>query len=107
MSQRESRLSRKIQERLRAEGWFCFKVHGNGLMMAGLPDIIVCAHGLFVGLETKNPDTREDVSPRQAYVHGKINRAGGTAVVVCSPDEAVRAVHNAMAKFNRKAFHRK
>ncbi len=98
MTQRESRLSSKIQSALRANGWFCFKVHGNEHMMAGLPDIIVCAEGVFVGLETKHPETRDNTSPRQDYVHSKIRQAGGTAVVVCSPAEAVRAVEKALAE---------
>lgn len=102
MSQRESRLSRKIQERLRAEGWFCFKVHGNELMMAGLPDIIVCAGGLFIGIETKNPETRENTSPRQDYIHMKIRQADGTAAVVTSPDEAVQVINDAITAFGRK-----
>jgi hypothetical protein len=107
MSQRESRLSRKIQETLRGKGYFCFKVHGSEMMMAGLPDIIVCAEGLFIGLETKNPETREDVSPRQAYVHDKIRQAHGAAVVVCSPAEALRAVADAIATFNQRVVGRK
>lgn len=101
MTQRESRLSSKIQESLRAQGWFCFKVHGNELMTAGLPDIIVCAQGLFVGLEVKHPETRDDTSARQKYIHSKIQQAGGTAVVVCSPAEAVRTVNDAITKFGR------
>jgi Holliday junction resolvase len=92
MKQRESRLSRNIQQALRAEGWFCFKVHGNELMMAGLPDIIVCADGLFIGLETKMPESRDNVSPRQMYVHDKIREANGAAIVVCGVAEAVTAV---------------
>lgn len=96
MSQRESKLSRKIMDALRIEGWFCFKVHGSEFMMAGLPDIIVCAEGHFIGLETKLPETRGDVSPRQQYVHGQIEMAGGTARVVCSPDEAVKAVQEVL-----------
>lgn len=92
MSQRESKLSRKIMDALRGEGYFCFKVHGSEFMMAGLPDIMVCAEGHFIGLETKLPETRGDVSPRQAYVHGLIETAGGTARVVCSPDEALQVV---------------
>lgn len=102
MAQRESRLSRKIQERLRGEGWFCFKVHGSEAMMSGLPDIIVCAEGLFIGLETKNPETRTHVSPRQRYVHEKIRQAGGIAVVVTSPEGAVRAINDAITQFNLK-----
>ena len=92
MAQRESKLSRKIMDALRVEGYFCFKVHGSEFMMAGLPDIIVCAKGYFIGLETKLPETRENVSPRQHYVHGLINAAGGMATVVCSPAEAVKVV---------------
>lgn len=92
MSQRESKLSRKIMDALRMEGWFCFKVHGSEFMMAGLPDIIVCAEGKFVGLETKLPETRGDVSPRQSYVHSLIESSGGVARVVCSPAEAIKVV---------------
>lgn len=95
-TQPESRLSQKIMVKLRAEGYFCFKVHGNELMMAGLPDIVVCAEGLFIGLETKMPEKRNNTSPRQDYVHGKIREAGGTAVVVTSTSEALRAVKNAL-----------
>jgi len=102
MAQRESRLSRKIQERLRGEGYFCFKVHGSEAMMAGLPDIVVCAEGLFIGLETKNPETRSNVSPRQHYVHEKIKQAKGSVFVVTSPEEAVQVIRDAITQFGRK-----
>lgn len=98
MSQLESKLSRKIMDALRAEGYFCFKVHGSENMMAGLPDIIVCADGLFIGLETKLPSTRNNVSPRQSYVHSLIDNAGGIAAVICSPTEALQVVHDAVNK---------
>lgn len=97
MSQPESKLSRRIMDRLRAEGYFCFKVHGSEYMMAGLPDVIVCAEGKFIGLETKLPSTRNNVSPRQVLVHGQIQHAGGHASVVCSPDEAVRRVEEVLS----------
>lgn len=96
MSQAESRLSRKIMTELRAHGWFCFKVHGGETMMAGLPDIIVCAEGLFIGLETKMPEKRGNTTPKQDHVHGQIRAAGGTAVVVTSEAEALAAVRRAI-----------
>lgn len=96
MSQRESKLSRKIMDELRMQGYFCFKVHGSEFMMAGLPDIIVCAKGRFIGLETKLPDSRGNTSPVQRLVHTKIQHAGGVAVVVCSPQEALDAVEHAL-----------
>lgn len=97
MTQPESRLSRKIMDAIRAAGYFCFKVHGSEYMMAGLPDIIVCADGLFIGLETKLPTTRTNTSPRQDLVHGQIQAAGGTAVVVCSPEEAMDVIQARLA----------
>lgn len=97
MTQGESRLSQKIMQALRAEGYFCFKVHGGPTMMAGLPDIICCADGLFFGLETKVPSKRDNVSVRQQYIHGKIQQAGGIAVVVCSPKEAIDFIHKALS----------
>ena len=97
MAQAESKLSRKIMDALRLKGYFCFKVHGSEFMMAGLPDIIVCAEGQFIGLETKLPLTRGNVSARQAYVHTLIEHAGGTASVVCSPQEALNVVEAALS----------
>lgn len=96
MTQPESRLSSKIQDALRAKGYFCFKVHGNEHMMAGLPDIVVCADGLFIGLETKMPDKRNNTSVRQDYVHEKIRSANGIAAVICSPAEALKVVQAAL-----------
>lgn len=96
MAQRESRLSRQIQNAIRARGWFCFKVHGSEKMMAGLPDIIVCAEGLFIGLETKLPEARDNVSPRQSFVHDQIRRAEGIAIVVCSAPEAIDRIDEAI-----------
>jgi hypothetical protein len=86
---------------LRAEGWFCFKVHGTELVMAGLPDIICCAEGLFIGLETKNPETRNKEGSHertQARVHEKIHLAGGVAQVVVTPEEAVEVVRLALRR---------
>lgn len=92
MAQAESKLSRDIMRALRLEGWFCFKVHGSEHMMAGLPDIIVCAEGRFIGLETKMPMSRSDTSARQVFIHAQISEAGGLAQVVCSPAEAVEVI---------------
>lgn len=91
-SQPESRLSRQIMTALRLEGYFCFKVHGSETMMAGLPDIVVCARGHFIGLETKMPQKRSNTSARQDFVHQQIRDSGGKVEVVCSVSEALEAV---------------
>jgi Holliday junction resolvase len=96
MAQAESKLSRKIMTALRARGWFCFKVHGSEFMLAGLPDIICCAQGLFIGLETKMPGKEKNTSARQDYVHELIQMAGGKAIVVSSVAAALEAVEQAL-----------
>jgi Holliday junction resolvase len=96
MAQRESRKSRKIMDALRAEGWFCFKVHGGALMMSGLPDVIVCADGLFIGLETKHDETREGTSVTQDLRRDQIRAAGGVYQVATTPAEAVAVVRKVL-----------
>lgn len=84
---------------LRLQGYFCFKVHGDEKMMSGLPDVIVCAEGLFIGLETKLPEARnkvDDHTKNQAHIHTKIRNAGGAAQVVCSPQEALAVVRKVL-----------
>jgi hypothetical protein len=95
-SQPEARLSRKIMVELRRQGYFVFKVWGNDHTMAGLPDIIVCAEGFFVGLETKMPEKRQNVSPIQQHRAAEITKAGGHVAVVCSVEEAVKFVRRAV-----------
>lgn len=98
-TQRESKISGRILDTLRAEGIFCFKVHGSALMMAGLPDIIACVDGMFVALETKVPEKRSNTTPIQKRVQSLIRQAGGVSEVVCGVSEAmvvIRRVRGAL-----------
>jgi hypothetical protein len=77
--QPESRLQAKIQKMVKERGGFVFKVHGNELMMAGLPDLISCYLGLFVAWEVKT--LIGVVSERQRYVMKHIMNAQGIVIV--------------------------
>lgn len=61
------------------------KVHGSMFQKAGVPDIIACINGRFVGIEVKRPGGI--VSELQKYHIAKINKAGGAAFVAYSIDE--------------------
>ena len=87
MTQPEARLQRKIQIALRANGAFVFKIHGSQHMMAGLPDLIVCKDGKFIGLEVKMPGNKP--SQVQILRMRQIERAGGKYHVVHTVDEAL------------------
>lgn len=70
---------------------FCWKEHGGMYGTAGIPDIIACINGHFVGFEVKT-DIGKPTKLQEATIR-KILAAGGTAVVVRSVDE-VKAVVN-------------
>lgn len=91
----ETRIQRNIQKKLKEHfGFdiFVFKVWGSEHMMAGLPDLIGCFRGRFFGLEVKTLESRSNVSPRQQYVGGLIQQAGGAWAVVTSPAESIAAL---------------
>lgn len=103
-TQPESKLSRAIMAMIKAGGGYAVKFHGGPMTEAGTPDILACipcvdpegddtgTYGLFVGIETKMPDKRDNVSAIQAHRHGQIRAAGGVAIVVTSVQEAADAL---------------
>lgn len=66
---------------------FAWKEHGGTYGTSGLPDIICCYRGRFAAFEVKTLIGR--VSKLQEVTIGKINAAGGVAVVVTSVDEVI------------------
>jgi hypothetical protein len=68
---------------------FYFKEHGGPYGTSGVPDIIACYKGRFLGLEAKLPGGR--LTELQKRAIAKINRAGGIARRVESVED-VQAV---------------
>ena len=68
---------------------FFWKEHGSLYGTSGVPDIICCYKGRFLGLEAKLPGGR--LTELQKRALEKINRAGGIARRVESVED-VRAV---------------
>lgn len=64
---------------------FAWKEHGGMYGTAGIPDIIACIDGKFYGFEVKT-DVGKPTKLQDATIR-KINRAGGTAVIVRSVDD--------------------
>jgi len=61
------------------------KVHGSPMQMAGVPDIIGCLDGHFVGIELKVGSNQ--TSKIQKFMIAKIKTAGGSTVVAYSLKE--------------------
>ena len=68
---------------------FFWKEHGGPYGTSGVPDIICCYRGRFLGLEVKLPSGK--LTELQKRAIEKINRAGGIACRVESVED-VRAI---------------
>ena len=69
---------------------FFWKEHGSVYGTNGVPDIICCYKGRFLGLECKLPGGR--LTELQKRAIEKINRAGGVACRVESVEEVKRVI---------------
>lgn len=78
-------IQHKILKYLEAKGHYVVKVIQAS--KAGVPDILACVNGEFIGFEVKKPETRKNTSKLQEYNLKKIIAAGGRGYVVCSVDE--------------------
>ena len=92
----ESGLQRRIQKALRAAfpGCYVRKIHVSEYQSGGISDLICCVRGRFVSLEVKEPGSTP--SKLQEYEMDQVTIAGGIALVVKSPQQAIAAVHWAL-----------
>ncbi len=77
---------------------FFWKEHGGPYGSSGVPDVICCYKGRFLGLEAKLPSGK--LTALQSRTIEKINRAGGIARRVESVND-VRAVIEILDKERR------
>lgn len=88
----ESAITAEIQKYLKKlPDWWGFKVQGGGAQLKGVPDIIGCYRGFFVGFEVKRPVVGQ-VSEIQKHRIEQIRAAGGHAFVVYGLDDVKKAL---------------
>ena len=71
---------------------FAWKTHGSMYGTAGLPDVVCCYHGLFVGLEVKTPKGK--LTKLQETTLQRIQAAKGQAFKVTSVEEVKKILQN-------------
>lgn len=76
---KEKLIENKIKNYLKSKGAYYFKHHGNQFSQAGVPDIIACYKGRFLGIEVKNETGK--TTPLQDFNLKQINEAGGVGIV--------------------------
>ena len=85
----ETPLQERIQKYIRSIGGYVIKTHGDMISEPGIPDLICCYRGIFIGFEVKVDDNTP--SKHQGIHCRKIWKSGGIAAVVWSVDE-VKAI---------------
>lgn len=80
----EKNFENKIKNYLESRGCWFVKFFANRMTKVGVPDILACVNGFFVGIEVKASNGRP--SDLQRWNRGKIRDAGGISVIVY-PDQ--------------------
>lgn len=81
----EGTLTRKMKQYLQSQGAYTENIWGGGYQASGIPDLIACYKGVFLGLEVKLDYNKP--SEIQKVKIKMINDAGGIGRVVYSIDE--------------------
>ena len=76
---KEQDIQKKIKDWLEKQGAYVVKVISAS--KAGIPDLLVCYKGKFIGIEVKTPKTKTNVSDLQYYNIELIDKAMGYAIV--------------------------
>lgn len=70
----------KIKKMLKEKGAYHVKFFANGYTRSGVPDILACVNGYFVGIEVKAQNGHP--SELQLYNAEQIRKAGGFSFIV-------------------------
>lgn len=89
---KESVLVTKMIELIRERGGYAENIWGGGFQSAGIPDILACYKGVFLGIEVKVGKNKP--SALQKAKVKLINQAGGLAVVTWDTTEQLEAMLN-------------
>lgn len=76
----EKTFENKVKRFLEKEGAWHVKFFANSFTKSGIPDILACVNGYFVGVEVKAQNGKP--SELQLYNIRKIREAGGFAMVL-------------------------
>ena len=77
----EGKVKKKVVEVLKKHGVWYFFPANNGFGMAGIPDIVSCVKGQFLGVEVK-ADKSKKPTALQVQCGEKIQKASGWWLVV-------------------------
>jgi Holliday junction resolvase len=88
----EKQIENKIKHLLATRGAYYFKHFGCKFSKAGVPDLICCLNGKFIGIEVKREDGK--LSELQKFNLEQIKKAGGIGIVARSVQEVEECLNS-------------
>ena len=89
---REKNIENKIKNYLKSKGAYYVKYFGNQFSQVGVPDILACYKGRFIGIEVKNETGKtsmlQDINLQQ------IKDAGGISLVARCVEDVSKVLDN-------------
>lgn len=76
----EKQFENKVKKFLKDKRCWTLKTWSNGVQRSGVPDLLVCCDGYFIGVELKAENGKP--SELQLYNLRKIEEAGGYAILL-------------------------
>ena len=76
----EKTFETKVKAFLKAENCWTLKTWSNGVQRSGVPDLLICCNGYFLGVEIKAENGKP--SDLQLWNIKKIRESGGIAIVL-------------------------
>lgn len=76
----EKNFENKAKKFLKEKGCWTLKTWSNGVQRSGVPDLLVCCNGYFLGVELKAPNGKP--SELQIYNINKIIQTGGFGLIL-------------------------
>lgn len=84
MVAQEKSFENKVKGFLKEQGCWVLKTWSNGVQRSGVPDLLICCNGHFVGVELKAPNGKP--SELQLWNLRKIEESGGYGILLYPKD---------------------
>lgn len=90
----EGKVKAAIKKYLTKIGCYFFMPIGGPFAVHGVPDIICCYRGIFIGIECKAPGKKAHTTPNQKDHLAGINGAGGYSLVADNVEDVMVFIMN-------------